>query len=88
VTDIDDVDILDEIVRLTTPPMRQPGDFTTAEYIERWERTNGHSITSGYALGWLAKLVDEGKLEVHKEVYDPQESRYYTIWRPVVQQDN
>ena len=73
--------ILDQVIRLTTPLFRQPGDFTIGEYIERWEVVNGHSITTGYAVNHLDRLIRAGRIEKIEDVYDPEASRKCNVYR-------
>jgi len=80
-TDQDNMDILAEIVALTTPVLRAPGDFTTQEYMEAFERINGFSITTGASRPWLDDLVKRGILERHDDVYDQINSQRCTVYR-------
>jgi len=76
-------DILAEVVRLTTPSVRQPGDFTIHEYMDAFKQQNGFSITTGAANPWLEDLVNRGILERLEDVYDPENSRRCTVYRKV-----
>jgi hypothetical protein len=74
--------ILAEIVDVTTPPMRQPGDFTMGEYIERWNAENApHRITTGAATRWLDDLIADGELVKVERLYDPDTHRYVNVYR-------
>jgi len=77
-------DILGEIVELTTPEFKQPGDFTVNEYIASWNEANApHSITTGAANGWLDDLIQAGKLVKIDRLYDPEAHRYVNVYRRV-----
>ena len=73
--------ILDQIIELTTPDFRQPGDFTINEYVDALNRTTGHTFTTGYADTWLGRLVELGCLEKIHGIYDPETSRRNTVYR-------
>jgi len=74
-------EILAEIVELTTPEFRQPGDFTLGEYVEQWIRQNDKRITTTFATRWLNDLVEKGVLVTVKHVYDAGVSRRVTVYR-------
>ena len=74
-------EILAEIVELTTPEFRQPGDFTLGEYVERWIQQNGKRITTSFAVRWLDDLVEKGVLVKVKHVYDAGTSRRCSVYR-------
>jgi len=80
-TDADKQAILNEIVALTTPVVRKPGDFTVDEYMSRFKEVNGFGITTGAARPWLDELVEKGILERQDDVYDPETSRRCTVFR-------
>lgn len=79
-------EILNEIVQLTTPVVRLPGDFTANEYIARFRQMNGFAITTGAACPWLDDLVARGILTKHEDVYDVEASRRVTVYRKVGQE--
>jgi hypothetical protein len=55
-------ELLDELMRLTVPPSRKPGDITKEDYIERVREETGEIIgltTADKRLNALAKSSDE-----------------------------
>lgn len=68
--------ILAEILELTQPPRRQPGDITVQDYT----RAAGCAETT--ALRRMAKLVETGQYETAK-VYDAGSRHIVRVWRKV-----
>jgi hypothetical protein len=68
--------MLDELIRLTTPPKLEPDEFTVAHYLERQEEL-GQAIPRNTAYNHLRKLVSEGILTVRKVIHDGKEWNAY-----------
>ena len=75
-TDAEKLAILDEIVALSSPPVRQPLDITAQDYAER------AGCTSTTAKSRLHKLVEAGVM-VTETVWDPEIQHNVRVWRKV-----
>ncbi len=74
-------DILDEIIELTSPPLRMASDITAQEYALRT------GVTDTTAASRLNKLVEQGVLTSHR-VYDKTIQHYVRVWRKVESNDD
>ena len=72
--------IIAEVVRMTSPPLARPGDFTLAEYREVYEKERGEPITHSSAKRYLDEGVKSGILETENALY---QGRLAKVFRKV-----
>ena len=73
---IDRQAILDEIIRLTAPPVLEADEFTIEQYLKR-QKEQGHVVPYNTAHNRLSALVAKGVLTMRKVVYRDQERNAY-----------
>lgn len=72
-------DIIEEIIRLSAPPLRQNGDFTCSEFVAEWESVREEELTERRAKRILDKMVRRGLLKTAVR-YDITAGRCKNVW--------